>query len=696
MKRDGERDFCMKNFSLLQPRVLASGLTLLCGLGYSLPAQAHWEIRLSYSRELSYTSWDWGMNAMKTTNAPTIYPSTGWQSSGEVTTSNTLISAEGRYAGTARHNQKNVVTGELRWVPASGETIETDPPTDKVFVKLRSKASTGFTPVANSSHSESNGLKTDSVQVSTSTNSSTGQTSATWESSNWDGAPIILAIDNKDSASTIEFGPFEVFSQGNVNQPISVFSPYPGASYVTDHGSRIGPFMTFGAELTNRGAFISSGFDPSWKKFAGAASALPPAYRQRGTNGAYTNQPNNNAVQVAGTDTPSDASDDLWKLLCLRNPDGTMDVHSEARFTRGEVPTPSSPAITWEWFARPTGMSPTGSMEVLQFHANQQGFVTPDYTWSFSGGSLVNTAPSPTYENLYIRHSDAYSSTGVSGVKLGSTTDLSLPLTKATVTVVDLDPGSPSDSIKDEYTVNWHLPVENDVLTFSTRTSTDTQAMTTGTIGNQPDTQEKDGNLEVWLDPQPWKSIVAYNGTDWVVLGTAATLLTGGSAYAVEMGVQGLGGVANLGKALAGTTIALAAGGGSYAFTSAPTASEKKTIQNSSAQWGQAVDDTFEALKPPSQRTINPNAQIRIDPPSALNGYTEAQLKDTTWETNPLWSSFKMIPRIRRFYDESFYDGDAYDEHGYCGVAKTHLSLPYGSPELYGQYELQTAAMAQF
>jgi hypothetical protein len=137
------------------------------------------------------------------------------------------------------------------------------------------------------------------------------------------------------------------------------------------------------------------------------------------------------STSVAGADTASDTSDDVWKLECLRNLDGSITVDS---------------AATWNGYWR-AGVNLT---------AITLGYPTPKYSWSVSGGTLTSAASSAVGQD-----SDQVNlNTSLSYIFLGgNTSSLSSTTSTATVKVSDTS-GSPAP-LSGSYAINWHMPREN-------------------------------------------------------------------------------------------------------------------------------------------------------------------------------------------------------------------------------------------
>lgn len=451
---------------------------------------------------------------------------------------------------------------------------------------------------------------------------------------------------------------------------------------------RVGANMEVRAEMTQYFLSISSNIEDSWKKLEGD---LPQEYQKRvNVNGVWEWQPDSDKAQLVW------AHPQIWRVKSRHGADGSMTVESAADYL---YDVSAGNILNEQWY---------GALSPANLTANPQGFSLPDYEWSLQGGQVM-----PNTSSQLDRHAsdlqqlniavgdqgtdiDNYAIT--SGIGLGGTDTLGTKSTTLTATVRETDPSRPAVILNTGYTINWHTPSENDQVIIANDVYIDGTAMTTGTIGNQSNTQEENGSLEVWINPVPWQSIISLNGNDWGFIGGAATVLTSGSALIVERGAQAtIGGLSALSKALPSFAVAAGSAGASWTFNGPPVAPLKQNIVNNSAEWGQAVDETLARKAiPPGQQASASDPQIRIDPSSALDGYTESQLKDTNWETNPLWKSYVMTPHIRQNYKNVVTTGDGYDRNGYAGPTRSTSSLPYGSPQLQGHYELQTSNISQF
>ena len=359
--------------------------------------------------------------------------------------------------------------------------------------------------------------------------------------------------------------------------------------------------LDFTSKLTPYFSQISSGIEDSYRKIT-SASQLPRVYRHSGNQDTYVIDD----TQI-GYGTKDGSGPGPWGVKCKRGADGSMTVESAANYTGDRD---SGITINYAWY---------GVASWCDLSANPTGFVSPSYSWSLQGGlptsrlsnSLSQDTPTVDIGAIgYGQDSDNYVMTGIN---LGGTA--TAPGAKSStfqVKITELDAASPTVVIDNTYTINWHSPSDNNKVILSRDNYTDTYAMTTGSIGNQANTQEENGSLEVWIDPSPWQSVVALNSTDWAVIGGTATILTSGSALVVERGAEAtIGGLSALSKSLPGFAVAAGSAGASWTLSGPPAAPLKQTIVNNSAEWGQAVSETIQESntsrsKPCCLRASNP------------------------------------------------------------------------------------------
>jgi hypothetical protein len=206
--------------------------------------------------------------------------------------------------------------------------------------------------------------------------------------------------------------------------------------------------VQFHSAFTEVGVAISSNIETSWKKWVGAVEDLPPVYKARNSSGQIINEPNEMAVQVSGQGTTND-SDDVWKLACLRNADGAMEVHSAVieRILDG-------------------GTIYGGGI----FTANVKGIPYPSYNWTLksSGGSPSGLASDELNKNqATIDLSPTAQLGGIGtldiiygGIDLNRQSDGSFLFKSSTL---EVEAGNPAETfrVRDTYTINWHLPEED-------------------------------------------------------------------------------------------------------------------------------------------------------------------------------------------------------------------------------------------
>lgn len=209
----------------------------------------------------------------------------------------------------------------------------------------------------------------------------------------------------------------------------------PSTPVVTwNDGHVVGNFY-LKSELTSYFSFISSDIETSWKKGTGA---LPEIYTKLGADGT----PRYGSQQVAGQNTPNDASDDVWKLECIQGSDGSMTVESAATWNFENVFTPegeSSP--TYFWYG--SGV----------FTAHHTGFNSPTYSWKVNANTGVEDGDTLTLI-------DYTSSNPFGPRRLDLGTGRHLPTRSSAIAVTVTDP---MVSITGHYSVNWHEPLENPI-----------------------------------------------------------------------------------------------------------------------------------------------------------------------------------------------------------------------------------------
>ena len=199
------------------------------------------------------------------------------------------------------------------------------------------------------------------------------------------------------------------------------------------------------------------------KSYLKHQGALPPIYSRRDASG----NPLYESQKVAGADTPTDTSDDVWKLECIRNADGSMTVESAAQWMPNKddsawLAPDSYPDNTDNWFGG------------TNFFARPQGFKSPSYQWSFSGGTIVGdslqqnlSSDSPTLSLITSYQYDSLVSMGEQlqhpeGINLGgSRLQPGTKHSSVNLIVKEMDVASPSIVLNaGTYNVNWHATFE--------------------------------------------------------------------------------------------------------------------------------------------------------------------------------------------------------------------------------------------
>ncbi len=215
------------------------------------------------------------------------------------------------------------------------------------------------------------------------------------------------------------------------------------------------------AQVVTVGVAITSDIETSWKKFTGAASDLPDAYKKRDSSGNLINEPNDKAVLV--TPNATDPGKNIWKIACLRSADGKMTVESAADYLGDKSGGTLSNQKWW------------GAFAWAKMRANTQGYSIPEWEWSYSGGTATGRASlgfaskGTDKQEIGIGHFSPGTDANnyyTTGFDLGST--LSAPSVKSTtftVKVDDTDPSRPTNLLSDSYTVKWHAPLENAAMT---------------------------------------------------------------------------------------------------------------------------------------------------------------------------------------------------------------------------------------
>lgn len=212
-----------------------------------------------------------------------------------------------------------------------------------------------------------------------------------------------------------------------------------GVSETVWRGNSVDVNAYYESALTNYFAEISSNINipKSWKKGTGPVSGLPDAYKQKNSAGVIINEPNSNAVLISSE--PNDSTKNVWRLACLRNPDGSMDVESVVRWD----------LLSLQWTAP------------ITLTAGQSGFTSPVFTWTKTGGGAIQPYAVPEDDiwdisgsNDCIRFTDEVSPT--------------------TFNLVVAEQNNSAASLENFYTVKWHYPLEPhhkrpDIHTFTWR-----------------------------------------------------------------------------------------------------------------------------------------------------------------------------------------------------------------------------------
>ena len=677
---------------------LTSAMLLSLGIGQSDAFAGHWEVELKASgvgAAVNTNDGSWiGMTDAGLYSAKNVY---NWPSRKGVLRDGVKI--EGNvwaalsstvYAwlngstsdGHSRVSGIGSVTAVLVWKPAEGKTLETDPPPTKVILleKVTASAESGHPAFPTSqfwpSITQKVQTKTPPPQASNEAKETTGTSHPVSNSQSLQ----LIRLDNpkRRAILTLPTRAIAASSAGVAPAPVTKTSQHSVS-------------FSYSLRQDDRDVWISSDIEKSYRKET-ARDKLPEK------DGVIDQSKIRSTTPLSGNGP--------WAVECERQADGSMEVHSAAEWL---APKRSNDAITnsVEEFINST---PNWYGELGRSYAHHYGFEQPFFEWKLQGGSAE---PVTQYElNKNSERIAIYSSFNQShqlkeGINLGGHvfnydpaqgTQQMVRQSTLSVKVKETDVSKPALIAYNDYRVNWHPPFDNVTENEETKTVTlpdgtkksklsytVAPAMTTGTIGYSPTTSSENGSLEVWLTPSPWRAVVALNGNDWFVAGVAVTVGTGGLALGIETGVVT---ATAIGKALPAMGICLGVSGLSYSFTNNSAASEKKQCVNSSASWQQAVRETLESQKNPQDPTKDITADIRVDPPSALNGFTLQQLDDTNFSTNPLWSKCVMTPHIKHVFEYHFYRGDDYDENGYVGEGRAQLTIPHGSPQVLAYYEL--------
>lgn len=197
--------------------------------------------------------------------------------------------------------------------------------------------------------------------------------------------------------------------------------------------------------------------------------------------------------------------------------------------------------------------------------------------------------------------------------------------------------------------------------------------MPTGLLSPTYTVNGENEQIEVWINPAPAYFLYGTNSLDWAVA-TVATAGVGIAVGVIASPAVGVGyGVFGIVSSIAG-----------YQVTSNLPVSIKRYCTNDLASWRDAVRETNEFVN-----QQNSTADVRVDPPSLLSGYAQA---DEIWEDNPLWRQATMTPWVKQVFEARFFRGDDYDAHGYTGPGRAHLKAPTRSPQLLAYYTFPTSS----
>lgn len=224
---------------------------------------------------------------------------------------------------------------------------------------------------------------------------------------------------------------------------------------------------------------ISSNLENSYKKLdlrnVAGPVLLPDYCYLRDSNGAFVLSSTGQRILDIGPNRPvrwAAPITGLYSIQCMRNLDGSMDIHAVAT-TGNSTLLPNSPINSY-WTQ--------GNLT-----ANAAGFITPKYKWEFSGAprvaraangvvsyrddsdphikegqdnsfNLALTISSPGYSGYEI--SPVYPSVDANNNLVAAT---SLPASSIKVIATETDVASPAYVIENKYNINWHVPLENNI-----------------------------------------------------------------------------------------------------------------------------------------------------------------------------------------------------------------------------------------
>ena len=395
-----------------------------CGLLLSAP-QAHagqWQVKLEYDQASSITS-----------GTTTPFTNQGWlgydNTSGPFgpgSWGNQSFSYMSSLTGVAQNgvsvalDQTVAYTIRLRYIPNANDP--NDVPPQLVALQLQGVAGGHYAPPP-SGYTGGTGSIT----------GSTGLGAASPVISNNRGVTVDIngtmrvTVPNPTRETDLTIGPLSASARGWLpNAYQVVIDDSRGGSTVTQRYAMqdIAIRNALSGTLSSYGVYISSDIEASWRKDTGP---LPTGvYQKKNAAGEYIN-----ARLVSDNGTPSNLTDDIWALKCLRNLNGSIDVHSAQ----------SKSVFNGQW---------------VGFHslqANSIGFpANTSYDWTYQGPG--DNYDAPFGDRLSWDTSD--SSTARLRLAFGATA----PAQKSgTVKVFVLDPSLPA--LFNTYDILWHLPLEN-------------------------------------------------------------------------------------------------------------------------------------------------------------------------------------------------------------------------------------------
>lgn len=327
-----------------------------------------------------------------------------------------------------------------------------------------------------------------------------------------------------------------------------------------------------------------------------------------------------------------------WSIKCDPKKDG---VHTAAKWREFDNYYPD----------RPEGYYAVCEIPSCQVRALANGFKTPTYQWTITGGTPMGDAANYTQDSSSIHiGQDAY--TGV-GIYLGDEQfKLSDYFSKFHVKVTETDTGSPIFSLSSTYKVTWHLFYE--WYRDTSLPSTTTWAW--------------NYNVSDWsswsaLDPIP---VHTKDIQQWAVLNflnkSVQVALDGTVAYVGDGGAPA--GFAN--PDIAGACLMLYVDG-VIAREAAPPPPQDTNLTPTHADWKQAI----EMEQSLNQQRLLGNTPTMYDPvfemtkdevDAAVLDAQQANVSD-----DALWNDNKLECKVYVAQKEQVNPmiGDRYDEHGY-------------------------------